>query len=445
MENNTEDINEVESIETVTTGYKPRAPQKEIHKAIKENRWVTAICHRRMGKTVCAINQLIHSALNCTKENPQLAYIAPTYSQAKRIAWAYLKDYTRPLGGVANESELRVDFLGRRISLYGADSPDALRGIYLDGCVIDEYGDVHPSLFTEVLRPALSDRLGWALFIGTPKGSNHFKELRDFADDPSNEGWALKEFKASETGLIPEAELKDARKAMGDSKYDQEFEISFDSPLIGSFFGEIIKDIGTRNHIREITSEASTHKVTSWDLGMSDSTSIWVAETIGGEVRLMDYYEASGESLDHYIEWLNDKGYRDYTHILPHDVMVRELQTGKSRYEFLSDAGLNIEVCPKHSVEDGIQAVRKMLPNTWFNKETTKHGLECLRNYRRVFNEKLSVFQEKPLHDWSSHGADAFRYLAMGLDTSNTTGKRTNWNTPFDKMYDGESYKNQYL
>ena len=444
MENNTEDINEVESIETVTTGYEPREPQKEIHKAIKENRWVTAICHRRMGKTVCAINQLIHSALNCTKESPQLAYIAPTYSQAKRIAWGYLKDYTRPLGGIANESELRVDFLGRRISLYGADSPDALRGIYLDGCVIDEYGDVHPSLFTEVLRPALSDRLGWALFIGTPKGSNHFKELRDFADNPSNEGWALKEFKASETGLIPEAELKDARKAMGDSKYDQEFEISFDSPLIGSYFGEIIKDIGTRNHIREIPSEASTGKFTAWDLGMSDSTSIWVAETIGGEVRLMDYYENSGESLNHYIEWLDGKGYRDYIHIMPHDVAVRELQTGKSRYEFLTDAGLKLEIAPKSSVEDGIQAVRRLLPNCWFNKETTKHGVECLRNYRRVFNEKLNVFQEKPLHDWSSHGSDAFRYLALGIDTA-STAKRTDWNKPFETTFDGQLYKSQYL
>ena len=436
--------NEDQSIETVTTGYEPRAPQKEIHKAIKKNRWVTAICHRRMGKTVCAINQLIHSALNCTKESPQLAYIAPTYSQAKRIAWDYLKEYTRPLGGVANVSELRVDFLGRRISLYGADNPDALRGIYLDGAVIDEYGDVHPSLFTEVLRPALSDRLGWALFIGTPKGSNHFKELRDFADNPSNEGWALKEFKASETGLIPEEELKDARKAMGDNKYNQEFEISFDSPIVGSYYGELIKDLTDKNHIREIPTEASTAKFTAWDLGMSDSTSIWVAETIGGEVRLMDYYEANGEPLNHYIEWLDSKGYRDYIHILPHDVMVKELQTGKSRYEFLTDAGLTLEVAPKSSVEDGIQAVRRLLSNCWFNKETTKHGVECLRNYRRVFNEKLNVFQERPLHDWSSHGSDAFRYLALGIDTASTT-KRTNWNKPFETTYDGESYKQQYL
>ena len=319
-----------EDTQVLATGYEPREPQREIHKAVKENRWTVAVAHRRMGKTVAAINQLIHSALKCEKKNPQFAYIAPTYGQAKRIAWNYLVDYTRPLGGTANVSELRVDFMGRRISLYGADNPDSIRGIYLDGVVIDEIGDVHPSLFTEVIRPALSDRLGWALFIGTPKGANHFKELRDFADDDSNDGWALREFKASETGLIPEQELDDARKAMGDNKYEQEFEVSFDSPIVGSYYGEILKDITSKNHIRDIPTEASTQKYTAWDLGISDSTSIFVCETIGGEVRIMDFYENHGQALDHYVQWLDDNGYRDYTHILPHDVMVRELQTGKS-------------------------------------------------------------------------------------------------------------------
>ena len=430
--------------EIIETGYEPREPQREIHKAVKQNRWTVAVAHRRMGKTVAAVNQLIHSALKCEKKNPQFAYIAPTYGQAKRIAWSYLVDYTRPLGGTANVSELRVDFMGRRISLYGADNPDSIRGIYLDGVVVDEYGDVHPSLFTEVLRPALSDRLGWALFIGTPKGSNHFKELRDFADDSSNDGWALREFKASETGLIPEEELIDAKKAMGDNKYLQEFEVSFDSPIIGSYYGELIKDISSKNHVRDIPTESATQKFTAWDLGISDSTSIWVCETIGGEIRLMDYYENHGKSLDAYIAYLDENGYRDYTHILPHDVQVRELQTGKSRYEFLTDAGLNIEICQKHSVEDGIQAVRRMLPNTWFNKDTTKYGLECLRNYRREYNEKLSVYLEKPKHDFASHGADAFRYLAMGIDTSSTS-TRSNWNKPYETTIDGDSYKNQYM
>ena len=425
--------------DTIETGYAPREPQKEIHKAVKDHRWTVAVAHRRMGKTVAAINQLIHSSLQCDKKSPQFAYISPTYGQAKRIAWQYLVDYTRPLGGSANVSELRVDFMGRRISLYGADNPDALRGIYLDGVVVDEYGDVNPQLFTEVLRPALSDRLGWALFIGTPKGANHFAELRNFANDESNEGWILKEFKASETGLIPQAELDDAKKAMGDNKYQQEFEVSFDSPIIGSYYGEIIKDITEKNHIREFESESATAKWTAWDLGMSDSTSIWVAETIGGEIRVMDYYENAGESLDHYIGWLKDNGYFDYQHILPHDVMVRELGTGKSRYELLTDAGMNIDVARKMPVEDGIQLVRARLPNTWFKKTSTVNkGLDCLRNYRRVYNEKLSVYQNAPLHDWSSHAADAFRYLMIGLDE--TGNARSDWNKPID-----QTYKKQYL
>jgi len=177
---------------------------------------------------------------------------------------------------------------------------------------------------------------------------------------------------------------------------------------------------------------------------MSDSTAIWVAEIISGEVRLMDFYEASGESLDHYIAWLDEKGYRDYIHIMPHDVNVRELQTGKSRYQFLTEAGLEIEVAPKASVEDGIQAARRILPNCWFNKDKTRSGLECLQNYRRVFNEKTSSFQNRPLHDWSSHAADAFRYLALGMDSTGN-GQRTDWSKPFETTLDGDSYKDYYV
>lgn len=421
---------------TIDTGYRPRPQQKAIHKAVKDYRFTVAVCHRRMGKTVAAINQLIHSALNCEKESPRFAYIAPTYSQAKRIAWDYLREYTMELGGTANVSELRVDFLGRRISLYGADSPDALRGIYLDGVVIDEIGDVSPALFTEVIRPALSDRLGWALFIGTPKGANHFKDLRDYAES-QDDNWTLKEFKASQTGLIDESELRDAKRAMGQSQYDQEFEISFDSPVVGSYYGEIIRDLDEKNHIRDISTETLTEKWTAFDLGMSDSTSIWVCETIGGEYRVMDFYENHGQSLDHYVGWLKDNGYDEYEHILPHDVEVRELGTGKSRKEVLESAGLSITVCPKLPIDDGIQAVRKMLPNTWFNKEKTKKGLEALRNYRRIYNDKLDTYTDKPLHDWSSHAADAFRYLAVGL---NLTVKKSSWSQPIS-----DAYKSQYI
>lgn len=414
--------------EIVETGYIPRIPQKEIHKSVRDNRFTVAVCHRRMGKTVAAINQLIHSALKCEKDNPRFAYVAPTYSQAKRIAWDYLTDYTRHLGGVASVSELRVDFMGRRINLYGADNPDTLRGIYLDGVVIDEIGDVSPSLFTEVIRPALADRLGFAVFIGTPKGANHFKDLRDRAD--KGEGWNLLEFKASETNIINEKELIDAKDSMGENKYNQEFEISFDAPIVGSYYGELINELSSKNQIVDINEDSLCRSITAWDLGVGDSTSIWVAQLQGLEIRLIDYYENHGQGLDHYVSWINDNGYKNFEHILPHDVVVRELGTGKSRKEVLEESGLDITVAAKLPVEDGIQQVRRMLPNCWFNKESTKYGLECLRNYRRQFNDKLNVYMDKPLHDWSSHCADAFRYLAVGISDNKYS---TSWDKPLEQ------------
>lgn len=417
------------TIVKINTTYKPREQQKLIHKAVRDNRFNVVVAHRRMGKTVSAINQLIHSALISDLKKPRFAYIAPTYTQAKRITWDYLLEYTRPLQPQINSQELSVSFRGRKINLYGADGTgDSLRGIYLDGCIIDEIANINPSMFYDVIRPALTDRKGWCMFIGTPKGNNHFKDLRDRAYN-KEKGWNLLEFKASDTNLIDEEELTMARNEMGENKYSQEFECSFDSAIEGAYYGNIINDLLSKNHIREIPHEAVTSRWSAWDLGIGDSTTIWIAEVIGGEVRIMDYYENHGEALDHYVEWIKDNGYMDCTHILPHDVRVRELGTGKSRLEVLESAGMNIEVCRQIGVEDGIQAVRRMLPNCYFNKKTTEYGLNCLRNYRRTYNEKLNVYQEKPLHDWTSHAADAFRYLAVGLDL---TTNRTDWSKPLE-------------
>ena len=400
----------------ITTGYKPRPPQKEIHKMVKGSRFSVVVAHRRMGKTVCAINQLIHSALNCEKPNPRFAYVAPTYNQAKRIAWDYLLEYTRPLNAKANIAELRVDFMGRRINLYGADNPDSLRGIYLDGCVLDEIGNINPTLFTEIVRPALADRLGYCVAMGTPKGQNHFKDLRDRG--ANQDGWELLEFKSSETGIVDKQELLAAKAEMGDDKYMQEFECSFNAPVEGSYYSSIINGIEEKNQIIDIPKDELAKTYTGWDLGMSDSTSIWVAQLVNKEIRLIDFVENHGVGLDYYVNWLREHDYMYATHILPHDVAVRELGTGKSRKEMLEEAGLNIIVANKLTVMDGIAAARKILPRCWFDKDNTKQGLDALRNYRRVFDEKRNVFHDRPFHDWASHASDAFRYLAVGLDES---------------------------
>lgn len=393
-----------------------------------EHRFGVVVAHRRMGKTVSAINHLIKDAVLNTKEAPRYAYIAPTYGQAKRVAWDYLCKYVRPLGGTANISELRVDFMGRRIQLYGSDNPDSLRGQYFDGVILDEIGDQNPKIWTEILRPALADRMGWCLFIGTPKGQNHFKDLRDRAEDTPE--WGLLEFKASETKLVPESELKAARAEMGEDKYQQEFECSFHAAVEGSYYGKLMNELEEKNRLVEITRDDLCQTFTAWDLGMGDSTAIWVAQITGQEVRILDYVENHGQGLDWYVNWIRDNGWTNATHKLPHDVSVRELGTGKSRLEMLQGAGLNVDVLPRLSVDDGIQSVRRLLPKCWFNMPRVRQGVDCLRNYRREFDEKRNVFYEKPLHDWASHGSDAFRYLAIGLDnTQSSWSKPINVNT----------------
>ena len=406
--------------------YKPREHQLKVHELLEGKRFAVVVAHRRFGKTVAALNHLIREAVLNDKETPRYAYIAPTYGQAKRVAWDYLVKYTTPLGGTNNISELRVDFWGRRIQLYGSDNPDSLRGQFFDGVIIDEVGDQNPKIWTDIVRPALTDRKGWCLFIGTPKGHNHFKELRDRAE--KEEGWGLLEFKASETGVVDDTELKAAKNEMGEDKYRQEFECSFDAAVEGSYFGQILNELEAKKHMQEIPREELSRTFTAWDLGMGDSTSIWVAQLVGTEVRLLDYYENHGVGLDHYVKWLRDNDYEKAEHILPHDVRVRELGTGKSRMEMLEEAGLQIKIAPRMSLDDGIQAVRRLLPRCWFNVPKVQTGLNCLRNYRRDYDEKRKIFYERPLHDWSSHGSDSFRYLALGLDEGSSS-----WSKPINK------------
>jgi hypothetical protein len=412
--------------EVIEIAYKPREQQLAIHELMDSKRFGVVVAHRRMGKTVSAINHLIKDAILNQKEAPRYAYIAPTYGQAKRVAWDYLVKYAEPLGGSQNITELRVDFWGRRIQLFGSDNPETLRGQYFDGVILDEIGDQNPKIWTDIVRPALADRKGWCLFIGTPKGHNHFKELRDRAEKEN--GWGLLEFKASETGVVDDTELKAARNEMGEDKYRQEFECSFDAAVEGSYYGQILNELEDKKHMQEIPWEELSRTFTAWDLGMGDSTSIWVAQLVGTEIRLIDYYENHGVGLDHYVKWIKDNDYSKAEHILPHDVRVRELGTGKSRLEMLEEAGLEIKIAPRMSLDDGIQAVRRILPRCWFNVPKVQTGLNCLRNYRRDYDEKRKIFYERPLHDWSSHGSDSFRYLALGLDEGHST-----WDKPINK------------
>lgn len=393
--------------------YTPRAQFVDFHR--REQRWTCLVAHRRAGKTVSCINDLVKAALLCTKEDPRFAYIAPYYAQAKDVAWSYLKRFTAPIPNVEiNESELRVDLPnGARVRLYGADNYNRMRGLYFDGVVLDEPADMDPRAWPEVIRPALSDRQGWATFIGTPKGRNGFWEIWDKAqNDPV---WYTAMLKASDTGLVASAELDDARKMMTPEQYEQEYECSFDAAILGAYYGKDIANAERDGRICELESDPVLPVHTAWDLGKSDSTAIWFFQIAPNGIRVLDHYENSGFDLDHYAAELKAKGYKYGVHFLPHDAKAQILGMKRTRVEQLRELlrGQDFRIVMDHKVEDGINAARMTLKATWFDVYKCKFGLEALRQYRTEFDEKTNAFKKTPKHDWTSHTADAFRYLAM--------------------------------
>jgi hypothetical protein len=382
------------------------------------------VTHRRAGKTVACVQELQRRAVDCELVRPRFAYLAPFLRQSKAVAWDYLRAAMAPLranGATVHESELRVDYSGgAQVRLYGADNPDAMRGIYLDGIVLDEYADMDPRMWSEIIRPALADRQGWAVFIGTPKGRNGFFDL--WRRSQSEPGWFSMMLKASESGLIPASELALARRDLSDEQYAQEFECSFDAAVIGSYYGKQLMRAEQDKRIGNVPCEPTAMVWTAWDLGIRDATAIWFAQVVGREIRIIDYYEAAGVDLGHYVREINAKPYVYAGHIVPHDAQARELGTGKSRLEVLESLGLKtITLAPLHRIEDGINAVRVFIPKCWLDEQKCRRGLDALKLYRSDWDDKLQVLRPGPVHDWTSHAADAFRYLAMTLDRRTPT------------------------
>jgi hypothetical protein len=396
--------------------YKPRDAFQTYHQADK--RYSLTVAHRRAGKTVARINRLIRSAATCEKEAPRFAYLAPYYVQAKDIAWNYLKHYSAPileLGGKINESELSVVFPhnGAQIRLYGADNAERLRGLYFDGLSADEAQDIKPSVLTQIILPALSDRHGWLDLSGTPKGWGNLlgETYKKRKDDPE---WFVQILRASETGLIDPDELRRLRSTMPENEYMQEFECSFDAAITGAYFAHQLTEAENEGRISAVPHDPMLKTHTVWDLGISDSMVIWFWQQVGREIRVIDYYEASGFGLDHYAKVLQDKPYLYGKHWAPHDIQVRELGSGKSRLEVASGLGIKFDVVPNIPIKDGVDAARLTIPRCWFDAKKCAVGVDALKQYHEKIDEKLGI-SFGPLHDWTSHAADAFRYMAVAL------------------------------
>jgi hypothetical protein len=392
------------------------------------------VCHRRAGKTVSSVNELVISALMTKKKNARYAYIAPFYRQAKDVAWVYLKEATQDFAVKIRESALRIELPnGAWITLYGADNPDALRGLYLDGVVLDEYGDSRPSLWGQVILPTLIDRKGWALFIGTPKGKNHFYRIHQRSK--TEEGWFSLTLTASTSGIIDKAELMEMKAQMSEEEWEQEMECNFSASIIGTYYASIVSRMELEGRIKAkvVRYDPSLPVKVACDLGRTDNTAMWFWQETPRGIHMIDYYENQGVGLGHYIDLLKAKPYRYEEVWLPHDAVAKTLATNRSTIEQLIDAGFPCRKVPRLERQHGIDAARLVLPLCYIDQDACFAGVEALRAYSRKFNELTKSFSNEPKHDWASDGADAFRYFALvvkELVTFQTPKKLTDVDDP---------------
>ena len=402
------------AVREIELPYAPRKAFMPFHN--RTHRWACLVAHRRAGKTVAAINDMIRAAFTSKDSMPLYGYVAPYRTQAKSVVWDYLKHYSQPICKDSNEAELTVTLVNNsKIRLFGADNADAMRGLGFSGVYLDEFGDFKPSVWGNVVRPALSDHQGWCVFGGTPKGKNQFWKIRQTAQRLKDD-WFLLELPASKSGLLPDTELDAARAQLSKDQFDQEYECSFEAAILGAFYGTEMREATEAGRICRVDYQPEVPVHTAWDLGYRDDTAIWFYQVIRGEIHVIDYYAVSGANISELAAVVTGKPYRYGKHNLPHDAKAKTLAAqGKSIIEQLAEyLGINnLTIVPDLSVQDGIQAVRQMLPQTWFDAERCSEGIEALRQYQREYDEDKKAFRQTPRHDWCSHPADAMRMLAI--------------------------------
>lgn len=400
--------------------YKPRAYFNKYHQRLE--RWAILVAHRRAGKTVAAINDTIEKALYNPRPDPRYGYIAPMYRQAKDIAWLYLKQYAAPFSPQVMESELSVVLRALpnnpKITLYGADNPDAFRGMYFDGVVLDEFGNIKESVWKEVLLPALIDRRGWATFMGTPNGPNHFRDMH-YASLEMADRWHNSFLPATVTGVIPQEDLDEMRRIMDPEQFAQEMMCSFEASVRGAIYARQMEEMQEDGRIGDFSSAIEQDQLTHvvLDLGWRDDTAgiFWQDKPDGSLIT--HAFSANLKPIPFYIAYLLEywkrKRLRPGQIWLPHDARAKSLQTGRSIVEQFAKSAMKAKIVPELDLMDGIQATRQMFPTTFIHEPECKPLILALKSYHRKYDEDKKVYLDEPVHDWSSHYADAKRYHSL--------------------------------
>lgn len=396
--------------------YRPRPAFLAFHNRIQ--RWASLNVHRRAGKTVAVVNDTNKAALTNTRAwpPPRYAYVAPYYKQAKRVAWGYAKYFSSVVPGIEfNESELEIRYpTGATFRLFGADNPDALRGDYLDGVACDEFADWAPSVFPLVIRPMLADFKGWATFIGTPKGHNEFC-IQHRAAEADPERWYSMTLRASESGLISQEELDDARAGMTAEQYEQEFECSFEAAILGAYFGREMAEAQRQGRICDVPYDETLPCYTAWDLGKGANMPVWVWQPTYRGPNVIDFIEGvHSDGVPQVLKKLDDLPYKIEAHYVPPDAKTTDIGSGRSRIEqiILHNRNVPPRIVPDLKIDDRISAGKLTLPQTRFDAVRCKDGLEALRQYKADYDEVLKVFRDQPLKNWASHPADAYMVMA---------------------------------
>jgi phage terminase large subunit len=392
------------------------------------------VAHRRAGKTVAAISDTIERALYNTREAPRYGYVGPLLKQSKQIAWEYLKKYAGPYSPKINESELYVELQALpnkpRITIYGADNPDAFRGLYFDGVVLDEFGNMRLSTWREVLLPSLMDRRGWVVFMGTPNGPNHFRDMWYEADEKP--GWDKLFLPVYVTQQFSELELAEMQAEMDPEEYAQEMLCSFEASVRGAVYARQMEEIEQAGRIGDFSAQRGLPVDVIADLGWRDFTVLGFAQERPDGVVLDRVYHDNFQEMSSYVRLIRDyystTGHKFGKLWLPHDAKATSLQTGKSTIKQFKLAGIRPKLVPELSIQDGISATRKHFRTLYMNRERCKQHILAMKTYHYRYDEDLKTYTKDPVHDWSSNFADMHRYMAIvtGSKAINTAASPQN-------------------
>jgi len=423
----------------IPNNWEPRAYQLPLWRYLEDGgKRGVAVWHRRSGKDSTALNWTCHAAM---RRIGTFYHMLPELKHGRKVVWDAIDGkgrrvidqvFPKEIRESTNEQEMRIRLINGSVwQLVGSDNYDALVGTNPVGVVFSEWALSDPRAW-EFMRPILAENGGWALFIYTPRGQNHGADLYNMGVGAPD--WHAELLTVEDTHAISDQSIEDERAAgMPDDLIRQEFFCSFSAGVPGAFFAaalEAAEDDGRLCRV-PLVPELPVH--TAWDLGFADATAIWLAQAVGPEVRLVGYIENSGVGLEWFAKELDKLPCKFGEHFLPPDVAVRELGTGLSRKAMLGKLGIKATVVPAASIEDGIGAARNLIARCWFDTVRCERGLKALKNYRCEYDAKAATYRTAPVHDWSSHASDAFRYLAIGLgrheakDRRQRYGLRSTW------------------